>query len=56
MYGLLAYGVFRLVIALGSDWLAWDRNGPYVAGGAILAAGVVSVIGLLVLPAGSARA
>ncbi len=39
-YGLLAYGIFRLVTAAGTDWLAWDRAGPYVAGGAIAAAGV----------------
>ena len=39
-YGLLAYGVFRLITAAGSDWLAWDRAGPYVAGGAIVAAGL----------------
>jgi predicted metal-binding membrane protein len=39
-YGLLAYGVFRLITAAGSGWLAWDRAGPYVAGGAIVAAGV----------------
>jgi predicted metal-binding membrane protein len=39
-YGLAAYGVFRLVTAAGSGWLAWDRAGPYVAGGAIAAAGI----------------
>ena len=39
-YGLLAYGVFRLVEAAAGDALAWDRAGPYVAGGAILAAGL----------------
>jgi predicted metal-binding membrane protein len=37
-YGLAAYGLFRLLD--GSGWLAWDRAGAYVAGGAILAAGV----------------
>ena len=36
-YGLLAYGVFRLVTALDSGFLAWDEAGPYVAGGAIAA-------------------
>ena len=40
VYGLAAYGLFRLVTTLGADWLAWDRAGPYVAGGAILAAGL----------------
>jgi predicted metal-binding membrane protein len=39
-YGLTAYGVFRLVEPSAPDWLAWDRGGPYVAGGAIVAAGL----------------
>jgi predicted metal-binding membrane protein len=39
-YGLLAYGVFRAVSVLGTDWLAWDRFGPYAAAGAIAAAGL----------------
>ena len=39
-YGLAAYGLFRLVTAFGTDWLAWDRAGPYVTGGAIAAAGL----------------
>jgi predicted metal-binding membrane protein len=39
-YGLLAYGVFRLITAVDSGFLAWDEAGPYVAGGAIAAAGV----------------
>jgi predicted metal-binding membrane protein len=39
-YGLLAYGVFRLIDALDMGALAWDRAGPYVAGGAIVAAGL----------------
>ena len=38
-YGLLAYGVFRLVTSLDIGWLAWDRGGPYAAGGVIVAAG-----------------
>jgi predicted metal-binding membrane protein len=37
-YGLAAYGLFRLLD--GAGWLAWDRAGAYVAGGAVLAAGV----------------
>lgn len=40
LYGLAAYGLFRLVTAFGSGWLGWDRAGPYVAGGAIVAAGL----------------
>jgi predicted metal-binding membrane protein len=39
-YGLAAYGLFRLVSSLGTDWLAWDRSGPYLAGGVIVAAGL----------------
>jgi predicted metal-binding membrane protein len=38
-YGLLAYGVFRLLTSFDIGWLAWDRGGPYAAGGAIVAAG-----------------
>jgi predicted metal-binding membrane protein len=39
-YGLLAYGLFRVVDAVAGSALAWDRAGPYVAGGAIVAAGL----------------
>jgi len=39
-YGLLAYGIYRAVIAAGTDWLAWDRAGPYVTGGAVILAGL----------------
>jgi predicted metal-binding membrane protein len=39
-YGLLAYGVFRLVKSLDPGFLAWDEQGPYVAGGAVIAAGL----------------
>jgi predicted metal-binding membrane protein len=39
-YGLLAYGIFRLVTSLDIGWLAWDRGGPYAAGGVIVAAGL----------------
>jgi predicted metal-binding membrane protein len=39
-YGLLAYGVFRLVTSLDVGWLAWNRGGQYAAGGAIAAAGL----------------
>ena len=38
-YGLLAYGVFRLVTSFDIGWRAWDRGGPYAAGGVIAAAG-----------------
>jgi predicted metal-binding membrane protein len=39
-YGLLAYGVFRVVTSFDVGWLAWDRSGPLAAGGAIVAAGL----------------
>ena len=39
-YGLVAYGIYRAVIAAGTEWLAWDRAGPYVAGAALAAAGL----------------
>ena len=39
-YGLVAYGVFQLVTSLDLSWLAWDRAGPYAAGGVIVAAGL----------------
>ena len=39
-YGVVAYGVFRVIDAAAGDALAWDRAGPYVAGGAIVAAGL----------------
>jgi predicted metal-binding membrane protein len=40
LYGLAAYGLFRIVTWFGTGWLAWDRAGPYVTGGAIAAAGL----------------
>jgi len=39
-YGLLAYGVYRLVTSFDTGWLAWDRGGPYAVGGVIVAAGL----------------
>ena len=39
-YGLLAYGVFRLVTSLDLGWLAWDRGGPYAAAAVVVAAGL----------------
>jgi predicted metal-binding membrane protein len=39
-YGLLAYGVFRLVTSFDTGWLGWGRYGPYAAGAAIVAAGL----------------
>jgi predicted metal-binding membrane protein len=39
-YGLVAYGLYRLVGAAGIDQLAWDRAGPYAASAVIVAAAV----------------
>ncbi len=39
-YGLVAYGAYRAVVSAGTDWLAWERSGRYVAGGALIAAAV----------------
>jgi predicted metal-binding membrane protein len=38
--GLVAYGLYRAIDALDPTFLAWDRGGPYVAGGAVVAAGL----------------
>jgi predicted metal-binding membrane protein len=40
IYGLAAYGLYQLVDDVDGDLLAWDRAGPWVAGGAIVAAGI----------------
>src|SRR5438034_7581339 len=39
-YGLLAYGVFRLLTSFDIGWLAWNGGGPYAAGVVIVAAGL----------------
>jgi predicted metal-binding membrane protein len=39
-YGLVAYGLFRLVRGLDPSYVAWEREGPIVAGGVIVLAGV----------------
>jgi predicted metal-binding membrane protein len=36
--GVVAYAVFEGVRSLDPAWLAWDRAGPYVAGGVIVGA------------------
>ena len=38
--GVGAYAVYRIIDTLDGGFLAWDAAGPYVAGGAIAAAGV----------------
>lgn len=40
VYGLAAYGVFRLVTSLDLGWLAWNRGAPYAAGAVVVAAGL----------------
>jgi predicted metal-binding membrane protein len=40
VYGLAAYLLYRAVAAAGFGFLAWDRQGPYVAGIAVAAAGL----------------
>ncbi len=40
LYGFAAYGVYRLVVHFDVGFLEWDRGGRYVAGGAIVAAGL----------------
>ena len=37
-WGLLAFGVYKLGSSVWPDAFAWDRGGPYFAGGVILAA------------------
>ena len=39
-YGLVAYGVFRVITGIDNGFLAWDEGGPWVAGGAIALAGL----------------
>ena len=39
-FGLVAYGLYRVIAALDPPFLAWDRAGPWVAGGAVALAGV----------------
>jgi predicted metal-binding membrane protein len=40
LVGLTAFGVYRAIVAPGAGYLAWDRAGQYVAGGALIAAGL----------------
>jgi predicted metal-binding membrane protein len=40
VFGIAAYGFFRLVTSFDIGRLAWDQDGPYVAGGVIVAAGI----------------
>jgi len=40
VYGLAAYGLYRLVVHFDFGFFDWDRGGRYVAGAAIVAAGL----------------
>jgi predicted metal-binding membrane protein len=40
VYGLIAYGLYRLIAEADFAFLTWDEQGPYVAGGALVAAGL----------------
>jgi predicted metal-binding membrane protein len=40
LYGLAAFGVYRVIAVLHIRFLAWDHSGPYVAGAVIALAGV----------------
>jgi predicted metal-binding membrane protein len=40
VYGLAAYGLYRVLSSLDTGWLAWDARGRWVAGGVIVAAGI----------------
>ena len=54
-YGLLAYGIYRLVTSYEIGWLAWDRGGPYAAGGVLVAAGLYELTPLKRLSLRSCR-
>jgi predicted metal-binding membrane protein len=55
VYGLVAYGLFRLVTSFDTGWLAWDASGPYVAGGVIVAVGFYELTPLKQLSLGHCR-
>ena len=40
VYGLAAYALYRLLAAADPSFLAWDEAGRYIAGGAVVAAGL----------------
>jgi predicted metal-binding membrane protein len=54
-YGLLAYGVFRLVTSFDTGWLAWDRDGRYAAACVIVAAGLYGLTPLKRVSLGRCR-
>jgi predicted metal-binding membrane protein len=40
VYGLAAYGLYRLLSSIDTGWLAWDVRGAWVAGAVIVGAGL----------------
>jgi predicted metal-binding membrane protein len=46
VFGLAAYALFRVVASFDIGRLAWDQDGPYVAGAVIVAAGVYELMPL----------
>jgi predicted metal-binding membrane protein len=40
LYGLAAYGLYRLVVHVGGNFFDWDHGGRWVAGAAVVAAGI----------------
>jgi predicted metal-binding membrane protein len=40
IYGLAAYGLYRIIDAVDGGVLDWNRGGPWVAGGALVGAGL----------------
>ncbi len=40
LYGLVAYAAYRAIRAEAPSFLAWDKHGPWVAGGALAVAGL----------------
>ena len=40
VYGIVAYGLYRFLSSLDTGWLAWNQQGPWVAGGLIVGAGL----------------
>src|SRR5919202_2755674 len=40
VYGLAAYGLYRVLSSIDTGWLAWDERGPWVAGAVIVVAGI----------------
>ena len=49
LYGLAAYAIYRALKDAGLSFLAWDNGGPYVAGGALVLAGLYQLTPLKTL-------